>query len=104
MTTENQHSTDCKCPFLDRCTLLLHHENRMPNLIDSVKKYYCTNHISQCARKWIYETIGQNYVPPLLLPNQWEWAESIASDLHDEGELKNFQEYLKTTRNKGIVP
>ena len=52
----------------------------MPNLIRRIHDYYCVGVSFQCARRWIYDTLGEAFVPPLLLPNQWEWARQIATE------------------------
>ncbi|MHC4291371.1 MAG: hypothetical protein ACYSTR_04080 [Planctomycetota bacterium] len=83
MTAENQSNGNGECPFFGSCSLIQKNQTRMPNLVQRIQDYYCTGESLQCARRWIYDTLGQAFVPPLLLPNQWEWARQIATETEE---------------------
>lgn len=85
MTTESQNIPDKICPYIEQCDLVTKNMSRMPKLIKRIQSYYCNKLTSQCARRWIFDTLGKRYLPPLLLPNQWEWAREIICE-HDENE------------------
>jgi len=80
MTAEKQGGEQCKCPHLGSCSLIQENKNRMPNLVERIQDYYCAWESLRCARRWIYDTLGYSFMPPLLLPNQWEWARQIAME------------------------
>ena len=83
MMTENQSTSEGKCHHLEHCNLIVDNKTRMPNLIKRIQSYYCMKLTSQCARRWIYDSLGKSFVPPLLLPNQWEWAREIICECHN---------------------
>lgn len=85
MTAENHQGGDsCKCPYIKSCSLIQQNKTRMPNLIQRIQDYYCALESVRCARRWIYDTLGESFVPPLLLPNQWEWARQLATEMEEQ--------------------
>ena len=87
MTKEKQNTSDFTCPYLEQCDLVVNNKARMPNLIQRIQSYYCNKLTSQCSRRWIYDTLGKQYLPPLLLPNQWEWAREIICEYGEKDML-----------------
>lgn len=109
MTAENQGGDSCKCPFIESCALTQQNKKRMPNLVQRIREYYCAWESLRCARRWIYETLGKSFVPPLLLPNQWEWARQITIETDEENRLSNktspgpFQQEDSDKNNTGRI-
>jgi hypothetical protein len=87
MTVEKQDGDNCKCPHIGSCSLIQQNTARMPNLVQRIRDYYCAWESLRCARRWLYDTLGHSFVPPLLLPNQWEWARQIVTETEDDGKL-----------------
>ena len=64
----------------------------MPELIERIQDTYCTKPArSECARFKIAQSVGLEKVPPLMLPEQVEWARQIIAesdrDLEADGQL-----------------
>lgn len=95
MTVEKQGGDNCKCPHIGSCGLIQQNKARMPNLVQRIQDYYCAWESLRCARRWLYEILGPSFVPPLLLPNQWEWARQIVTETEDDG---------KVSKNHGMKP
>jgi len=87
MTVEKQDGDNSKCPHIGSCSLIQQNTARMPNLVQRIRDYYCAWESLRCARRWLYDTLGHSFVPPLLLPNQWEWARQIVTETEDDGKL-----------------
>lgn len=92
MTVEKQDGDNCKCSYIGSCRLIQQNQTRMPSLVQRIQDYYCARESLRCARRWLYDTLGHSFVPPLLLPNQWEWARQIVTETEDDGRLsKNYR-------------
>jgi hypothetical protein len=78
-TSMKERDASC-CPYEAQCCFILNNRDAMPELISRIRKRYCTNQISACARVRIYEALGPARVPSLLMPNQHEWARQILAD------------------------
>ena len=74
------NQSECKCPFLDQCDFVKDNETKIPELIQRTRQRYCCNHPERCARHNLYETIDPDVVPPLMLPDQHEWARQIIEE------------------------
>ncbi|MCK5783541.1 MAG: hypothetical protein KAH06_03790 [Desulfobacterales bacterium] len=74
--------TDRQCPFLSQCALIHENRTKMPDLIARIEDDYCTKAAFRCARFQVCQTIGVNVVPPLLLPDQIDWARQIIEEYH----------------------
>ena len=64
----------------------------MPELVERIQDTYCTKPArSECARFKIAQSVGTEKVPPLMLPEQVEWAQQIIEecdrDLESGGRL-----------------
>lgn len=71
-------TTDCQCPFLGQCNLVRDIHTKIPELIARIQNNYCTKSAhSRCGRFQIYQTLGHDAVPPLMLPDQTDWARQI---------------------------
>ncbi|MHC5173134.1 MAG: hypothetical protein ACYSPJ_05155 [Planctomycetota bacterium] len=90
---ETKNTTeDLRCPFMDTCALLRENRTTMPELITRIQDTYCTKPArSECARFQIAQSLGLEKVPPLMLPEQVQWAEQIIEecdrDLEADGQL-----------------
>ena len=105
MPTEKQGNENSKCSHVRSCNLIQDNISRMPNLIQRIQDYYCDWESLRCARRWIYDTLGKTSVPPLLLPNQWEWARQIAMEIEAEDgkSQKASEEPLSTDKSENEV-
>ena len=83
-STDNQ--TAHACPFLGQCSFIESHRDKLPELVQRIHQQYCTNETSRCARRQIYEVLGPNAVPPLMLPGQTDWACQIIQELGGESD------------------
>ena len=75
---------------MDTCALLHQNRTKMPELITRIQDTYCTKPArSECARFQIAQSVGLEKVPPLMLPEQMEWAQQIIEecDLEADGQL-----------------
>jgi hypothetical protein len=70
-----------QCPLIDQCELTNKHQAKTPELIHRIQTRYCTktNH-NQCARFRVYQALGIDAVPPLMLPEQTDWVRQIIED------------------------
>ena len=92
MSETNNKTEDLQCPFMDTCAFLRENRTTMPELIERIQDTYCTKPArSECARFQIAQSVGIAKVPPLMLPEQVEWAQQIIEesdcDLEADGQL-----------------
>ncbi len=80
----NSDKSECRCPFLDQCCFIRDNAVKIPELIQRTRQRYCCNHPDRCARHKLYETIGSDVVPPLMLPDQHEWCRQIIEEFRIE--------------------
>lgn len=97
MTTQQQDLMGPQCLYLEQCDLIQKNKTSMPNLVERIQKYYCSKLTFQCARRLIYDILGVSFVPPLLLPNQWEWAKQIICEHEEEDALPEQEQDLNLT-------
>jgi len=82
--------TSCHCPFLGQCAFIDQNQEKMPELVSRLRDKYCTKESHcECARFQIYELPGDHTVPPLMLPDQIDWARQIIEELDRESELED---------------
>ncbi|MHC4291425.1 MAG: hypothetical protein ACYSTR_04355 [Planctomycetota bacterium] len=74
------------CPSLAECSFVETHREKMPELAQRIYTDYCTNGTAECARRWIYETLGAYAVPSLMLPSQTDWARQIAQEVKENND------------------
>jgi len=61
---------ECEC--LEGCPFFNDKMQNMPALAGIMKKKYCQDDYSSCARHMIFEKMGKEAVPGGLYPNQME--------------------------------
>ncbi len=69
-----------KCPNLERCPFFHDRLKNMPATAELLKNEYCLGHgkhYTECARYKVASTLGKEFVPPDLFPNQEERALEI---------------------------
>ncbi|MHC4232371.1 MAG: hypothetical protein ACYSQY_05335 [Planctomycetota bacterium] len=92
MSETNDKTEDLQCPLMDTCAFLCENRTTMPELVERIQDTYCTKPArSECARFKIAQSVGTEKVPPLMLPEQVEWAQQIIEecdrDLESGGRL-----------------
>lgn len=80
MEDPDSKQIDYTCPYLDKCLLVQQNETKIPELIQRIRQRYCSKENVSCARRYLYEQLDSNLVPPLMLPDQHEWAKQIIED------------------------
>jgi len=79
--TKPAAKTDYQCSLVEKCVLLRNNETKMPELVNRIRQQYCkTEDFCQCARFHIYESAGLAAVPPLMLPDQFDWSRQIIEE------------------------
>ena len=73
-------TTNYECPFLSQCDFIRENEAKMPELIHRIQSEYCTKALSRCARFRVRQALGPDALPPLLLPDQLDWARQIIEE------------------------
>ncbi len=85
-----QHQQGQPCPYLETCSLICNHRDKLPGLIDRFMARYCYKNHQACSRRWIREFLGAEKVPDLMMPQQRDWAEQL---LFEAGiRYRSFQE------------
>jgi hypothetical protein len=92
MDESAQKKPDILCPFSEQCGLVEMLREKMAELSQRIYNNYCTNASSQCARRQLYEQVGANAVPPLMLPGQLNWARQITEAIKDGGAVSEHAE------------
>ena len=92
MSETNNKTEDLQCPFVDSCAFLLENRTKMPELVERIQDTYCTKPACRkCGRFQVSQSVGLEKVPPLMLPEQVEWAQQIIEesdrDLKADGQL-----------------
>ncbi|MFZ9023344.1 MAG: hypothetical protein ACO3BO_01210 [Anaerohalosphaeraceae bacterium] len=92
MSETNNKTEDLQCALMDTCAFLRENRTTMPELVERIQDTYCTKPArSECARFKIAQSVGTEKVPPLMLPEQVEWAQQIIEecdrDLESGGRL-----------------
>ena len=74
-------TTEHQCPLLDQCDLIHENATKKPELIRRIQSHYCTKTAHcQCARFQVHQSRGSAAVPPLMLPEQIDWAQQIIEE------------------------
>lgn len=74
-------TTDCQCPFLSLCNFVRDNKTKFPDLVARIQNNYCSKPACcRCARFRIYQILGADGVPLLMLPDQTEWARQIVEE------------------------
>lgn len=63
---------DCEC--LPKCPFFHDRMSNMPSMADIYKTRYCLGDNFHCARYKIFQSLGREYVPEDLFPNELERA------------------------------
>ena len=76
-------TTEHQCSFLNQCDLVRKNATKTPELIRRIQSQHCTKaDYRQCARFQIYESLGTDAVPPLMLPEPTDCARQIIEEHH----------------------
>ncbi|MHC4907785.1 MAG: hypothetical protein ACYTBW_06000 [Planctomycetota bacterium] len=79
MSETNDKTEDLQCPLMDTCAFLCENRTTMPELVERIQGFK------------IAQSVGTEKVPPLMLPEQVEWAQQIIEecdrDLESGGRL-----------------
>jgi hypothetical protein len=69
------------CPYHEKCPMFGNQIcTEFPPLSEKLKDQYCRGKFETCARKCVRETIGKEFVPQMMLPQQHDWARQILTD------------------------
>ena len=68
------------CPYLDQCDLIQQNTTRIPELMSRLRRNFCTNETNRCERRDLYAQHNRTAVPPLMLPDQYDWARQIIEE------------------------
>jgi hypothetical protein len=68
---------ECEC--LPKCPFFNDKMQNMPSLTSMMKKRYCLEDSSECARHIVFLVLGSEKVPADLYPSQAERAREIVS-------------------------
>ncbi len=66
-----------ECPLLKTCVFFQDKMQNMPATANIMKKRYCLEDNSKCARFMIVNALGREKVPADLFPNQYDRAEEL---------------------------
>jgi len=74
-------TTERQCPFLNQCDFIRDLQEKTPELIRRIRSLHCTKTVhSQCARFQVHQSLGSDAVPPLMFPEQNDWARQIIEE------------------------
>ena len=69
------------CQLLETCVFFNDkHIQNLGDLTRRLKIQYCKGQFAQCARYKVARALGRECVPPLMIPNQMDWANEILRD------------------------
>ena len=79
MTQSNEKETSSGryCPYMEVCNILKTHQENLPGLVNRFREHYCLKNHHVCARRWIWDFLGPENVPELMMPQQHDWAEQL---------------------------
>lgn len=69
-----------ECELIQGCIFFNNKMQNMPATADIVKKKYCKNAYTSCARHMVFKALGRPKVPADLFPQQAEKAEKIINE------------------------
>jgi hypothetical protein len=68
------------CPHLETCSIIQNYNEEFPDLTRRFKRNYCYKNHDRCSRRWIWDYLGVESVPELMMPHQYDWAFQILID------------------------
>lgn len=69
------------CPRIEKCAFLKEEiYQNMKRLLQQYQNTYCQDRFTDCACYKIATTLGDQFVPSLMMPSQIEWAEQILKE------------------------
>ena len=80
MQKEKVDSQTELCPHLKSCNMIQHDHEKFPELIERFKQNYCLQKHHRCSRRWIWDFLGFEKVPELMMPHQHDWAQQVLID------------------------
>lgn len=73
-----------KCVYLDGCKFFSMINNMDEDVAEFYMKTYCYAGTAECARKKVRESVGKEFVPEGLYPNELRCAEGIIREVMGE--------------------
>ena len=68
------------CPYLETCDIIQDGREQFPELVNQFKQKYCSGNHTACCRWWIWDFLGAEKVPELMMPHQHDWAQQVLTD------------------------
>ena len=68
------------CPYFETCDMIQGGHERFPELVGRFKQKYCSGNHTACSRRWVWDFLGVEKVPELMMPQQHDWAQQILTD------------------------
>ena len=74
-------TTEHQCPLFDQCDFIHENATKTPELIRRIQNHHCTKTTYfKCARFHVTQSLGLDAVPPLMLPEQTDWARQVIEE------------------------
>ena len=102
MREQNEPLPADLCPHLGACGIVQGDLEKMPGLVERFKQNYCLGNHAACCRRWVWDFLGVEKVPELMLPHQRDWAQQLLSD-SGIGPLAFRRTFLTPHRDKSSV-
>ena len=80
MHEEKENSSAELCPHLESCDMIRGGHESFPELVDRFKQKYCSANHNACSRRWVWDLLGAEKVPELMMPHQHDWAQQVLTD------------------------
>ena len=77
--TKNEMPSD-GCVLHGKCKVISDNRVDMPDFTRHLEDYFCKQTCHQCARFQVYEALGLDAIPALMLPDQYDWARQIIEE------------------------
>jgi len=71
------------CERLDKCPIVNDSKNGTAADFEKIKEKYCTDNYANCARYMVLTSVGGDFVPNDLLPEQVEKAKEIIAEAQE---------------------
>ncbi|MCK5058951.1 MAG: hypothetical protein KAT34_20055 [Candidatus Aminicenantes bacterium] len=71
------------CERLEKCPIVNNSKNGAASDFEKIKEKYCYNNYSKCARYMVLTSVGGDFVPNDLLPEQVEEAKEIIAEAQE---------------------
>jgi hypothetical protein len=68
------------CVLQGKCKVISDNRVDMPDFTRHLEDYFCKQTRHQCARFQVYEALGLDAIPALMLPDQYDWARQIIEE------------------------